>query len=90
MDDMLQAVLMTAAVPGAVLGLLASFRSGIAWTLLGMVIGAIGGVAGGMAAPIVTGALGLQVPDGPATVAAGAVVGAFILLVVTSGLRRTA
>lgn len=90
MDDLVQAVLMTAAIPGFLVGVLASIRSGIAMTLLGALVGTIGGIAGGFGLPGLSNAFGVAIPDGPLTVVAGSVLGGVVLLLLTSGLRKPA
>lgn len=87
MEDLVQAVLLTAAVPGFVVGLLLSIRSGILITLLGAIVGTIGGLVGGLTLPGVLNASNIQVPEGPMTVVAGSIAGALVLMLLTSGLR---
>lgn len=88
MDDLVFAVLMTAALPGLILGLWAGIRSGLLWMLFGGIFGLIGGVVGGFALPGFMNYLGIALPDGPITVIIGSLVGALIVLLLTSGLRR--
>ncbi len=88
MEDLARTVLMTAAIPGAIFGFLASIRSGFLMTLLGTIVGAIGGLGGGLGLPGLVGVLNLDVPNGPMLVIAGSILGALILLLLTSGLRQ--
>jgi hypothetical protein len=90
MDELAQAVLMTAAIPGALVGLLCSFRSGILMTLLGIIVGGLGGIGGGLGLTGLLNTLGVVMPEGPITVVIGSIAGAFILLLLTSGLRQPA
>ncbi|MDX2309335.1 MAG: hypothetical protein NW216_13935 [Hyphomicrobium sp.] len=94
MEDLVNAVLWTAALPGMVVGLLLSFRSGILITLLGIIVGGIGGLVGGLTLPGVLNASNIEIPaelaGGPAVVIGGAVIGALILMLLTSGLRTPA
>ena len=89
MDELVQAVLMTAAVPGALVGLLCSFRSGILMTMLGIIVGGLGGIGGGFGLTRLLNSMGVALPEGPSSVVIGSIAGAFILLLLTSGLRRT-
>ncbi len=90
MDDLVEAVFMTAAVPGLLFGLYAGIRSGFPWFIFSAIVGLIGGVVGGMAAPAVVGALNIPTTDGPITVVVGSIIGAILLLWATSGIRKVA
>ena len=89
MDELVQAVLMTAAIPGAIVGLLCSFRSGILMTLLGIIVGGVGGLGGGLGLPGLLNSLAVAMPEGPITVVIGSILGAFLLLFLSSGLRNS-
>jgi uncharacterized membrane protein YeaQ/YmgE (transglycosylase-associated protein family) len=58
-------------------------------TMLGIIVGGLGGIGGGFGLTGLLNSMGVALPEGPGSVVIGSIVGAFILLLLTSGLRRT-